>query len=86
MGLDFKNEGWGKTVLIRINTPKGTLWTLYAHLSQVLVKQGGTLNSGAVIGTTGISGNGLSNYPYLHFGLIPFVSFAEEVLKENRTA
>jgi murein DD-endopeptidase MepM/ murein hydrolase activator NlpD len=65
--LDFKNKGWGKCILAKVELPTRTCWTLYAHLSEIYVKKGTPLEAGTLIGLTGISGNGDSNYPHLHF-------------------
>lgn len=65
---DFGAAGWGKAVLTRIEFPGWTCWALYAHLSKVYIKSG-PLEAGAQIGLTGISGNGDSRYPHLHFEL-----------------
>lgn len=57
---------WGKCVLIRLDLPHRTCWALYAHLSEVYVKAGSPLEARSLIGLTGISGNGDSDYPHLH--------------------
>jgi murein DD-endopeptidase MepM/ murein hydrolase activator NlpD len=63
---DFGDSGWGKALLTRLDFPGWRCWTLYAHLSRVDVK-GGPLDVGTPLGLTGISGNGDSRYPHLHF-------------------
>jgi len=63
---DFGSQGWGRAVLTRVEFPTWTCWALYAHLSKVFV-QSGPLEVGTTIGLTGISGNGDSRYPHLHF-------------------
>lgn len=65
--------GWygdyGKTVIIR--HPSGYL-TLYAHLSQIDVKEGQRLKAGDVVGRVGSTGR--STGPHLHY----------EVIKDNK--
>ena len=65
--------GWygdyGKTVIIR--HPSGYL-TLYAHLSQIDVKEGQRVKAGDVVGRVGSTGR--STGPHLHY----------EVIKNNR--
>ena len=63
---DFGSSGWGKTVLTRVDFPNWTCWALYAHLSKVFIKAG-PIDGGTQIGLTGITGNGDSRYPHLHF-------------------
>lgn len=57
---------WGKCVLTKLNLPHMECWALYAHLSEVYVKAGSPLEGRTLIGLTGISGNGDSDYPHLH--------------------
>lgn len=64
---DFKKMGWGKSILTQVNFKDWTCWALYAHLSDTFVKKGTPLNPGTLIGRTGITGNGDSRYPHLHF-------------------
>lgn len=61
---DFGTKGWGKAVLLNIKSQKR--WILYAHLSKALVIKGTPIVAGQIIGETGISGNGDSQYPHLH--------------------
>jgi len=63
---DFE-KGWGLAALCRIDFPHWSCWSLYAHLSDVFLKKGTTLDPGTLIGLTGVSGNGDVNYPHLHF-------------------
>jgi murein DD-endopeptidase MepM/ murein hydrolase activator NlpD len=63
---DFGDKGWGLALLCRVNFPKWTCWVLYGHLSEVFVKKGAPLEPGTLVGLTGISGNGDSDYPHLH--------------------
>jgi murein DD-endopeptidase MepM/ murein hydrolase activator NlpD len=63
---DFGDVGWGKAVLTRLDFPQSTCWALYAHLSKVFVHGGTPLEPGTLIGLTGITGNGDSDYPHLH--------------------
>jgi len=62
---DFKG-GWGKCVLATLSLADSTCWALYAHLSEIYVKKGSPLEPRTMIGLTGISGNGDSDYPHLH--------------------
>lgn len=59
----FDENGYGN--YIKINHEWGE--TLYAHLSQVLIKQGDTVGNGQRIGLSGNTGN--STGPHLHFGV-----------------
>lgn len=56
------NGGYGK--FIKIDHPNGTA-TLYAHLSQILVKQGQSVSRGAIIGRMGSTGR--STGCHVHF-------------------
>lgn len=67
--VEWVNEfpsGWGKCVLAKFSLPSRTCWVLYAHLSEVYVKRKSPLEARTLIGLTGISGNGDSDYPHLH--------------------
>jgi murein DD-endopeptidase MepM/ murein hydrolase activator NlpD len=55
--------GYGLTVILRHE--KGTQESRYAHLSEIFVKPGDTVEQGAVIGRVGSTG--LSTGPHLHF-------------------
>lgn len=55
---------WGKWVMVRHNNG---LATLYAHLSQISVSQGQTVNTGQIVGYSG--NTGFSTGPHLHFSV-----------------
>ncbi|MCC5897671.1 MAG: M23 family metallopeptidase [Phormidium sp. BM_Day4_Bin.17] len=55
--------GYGLTVILEHN--EGTAETLYAHLSQLLVRPGQEVQQGQVIGRVGSTG--FSTGPHLHF-------------------
>lgn len=55
--------GYGLTVVLE--HPDAAQETLYAHLSQILVRPGDTVEQGTVIGLVGSTGN--STGPHLHF-------------------
>ena len=55
--------GYGLTVILEHN--EGTAETLYAHLSQLLVRPGQDVRQGQVIGRVGSTG--FSTGPHLHF-------------------
>jgi murein DD-endopeptidase MepM/ murein hydrolase activator NlpD len=54
-------DGYGLTVILRHNHQQ----TLYAHMSQVFVQPGETLQQGQLLGQVGSTGN--STGPHLHF-------------------
>jgi murein DD-endopeptidase MepM/ murein hydrolase activator NlpD len=57
--------GYGLAVVLEHN--QGTQETLYAHLSEILVKPGDVVQAGAILGRVGSTG--LSTGPHLHFEL-----------------
>ena len=60
------NQSYGNLVRIRHAAYNGgKLWTLYAHLQRVTVKNGQAVREGEVIGYSGNSGN--TTGPHLHF-------------------
>jgi murein DD-endopeptidase MepM/ murein hydrolase activator NlpD len=65
---DF-TDGYGLTVVIRHNN---TQQTLYAHMSQILVKPGDWVQQGSIIGQVGSTGN--STGPHLHFEFLQMTS------------
>jgi len=60
--------GYGLTVVLE--HPEAAQETLYAHLSQILVRPGDTVEQGTVIGLVGSTGN--STGPHLHFEVRQF--------------
>ena len=60
--VEYTGIGYGHYVRIAHN---GTVWTLYAHLSQTLVKPGERVARGQQIGAVGVTG--WSTGPHLHF-------------------
>jgi murein DD-endopeptidase MepM/ murein hydrolase activator NlpD len=63
----WNNQGYGLFVVIDHNID---YVTLYAHLSEVLVKEGDVVAQGQVIGKVGSTGN--STGPHLHFEIRDF--------------
>jgi len=57
----WNNEGYGNLVIVE----NGTYKTYYAHLSDIPVKVGQTVNEGDIIGLSGNTGN--STGPHLHY-------------------
>lgn len=57
----WNTQGYGNLVIVE----NGPYRTYYAHLSEVPVKVGDTVNSGSVIGLSGNTGN--STGPHLHY-------------------
>lgn len=49
--------GYGRAVIVRVDTTEGTYYALYAHLDSVAVKGGQRVRRGEVIGAVGNSGN-----------------------------
>jgi len=60
----IKNKGYGKYIIIEHGFGYETL---YAHLSQILVKKGQTINRWDVIALSGDTGK--STAPHLHYGI-----------------
>jgi len=63
----WNNQGYGLFVVIDHNID---YVTLYAHLSEILVKEGDVVAQGQVIGKVGSTGN--STGPHLHFEIRDF--------------
>jgi murein DD-endopeptidase MepM/ murein hydrolase activator NlpD len=57
--------GWGN--LVQIEHPQFGVWSRYAHLQKILVKQGQRVRAGQQIGTLGKSG--LQPFAHLHFDI-----------------
>ena len=55
-------RGYGKVVWL---THRGSVLTVYAHLSEIRVRTGAPVRAGAVIGLSGASGDATA--PHLHF-------------------
>jgi murein DD-endopeptidase MepM/ murein hydrolase activator NlpD len=62
-------DGYGLTIVVRHND---TQQTLYAHLSEVLVKPGDWVKQGSLVGQVGSTGN--STGPHLHFEFLQMTS------------
>ncbi|MWV63220.1 peptidoglycan DD-metalloendopeptidase family protein, partial [Helicobacter saguini] len=63
--LKYKNKGEKKQE--GFNENSNTYYLLYAHLEQILVKQGQEVKAGELIGYSGISGNANNTKaPHLH--------------------
>jgi murein DD-endopeptidase MepM/ murein hydrolase activator NlpD len=67
MRAGWNEQGYGMFVVIDHNID---YITLYAHLTEVLVKEGDVVAQGQIIGTIGSSGN--STGPHLHFEIRDF--------------
>lgn len=63
-GAGSDHTGGGNTVIIRYETSEGTFIVAYAHLSEILVSQGQTVDKSTIIGKVGSTGN--STGPHLH--------------------
>jgi murein DD-endopeptidase MepM/ murein hydrolase activator NlpD len=63
----WNEQGYGNFVVIDHNID---YITLYAHLTEVLVKEGDIVAQGQIIGTIGSTGN--STGPHLHFEIRDF--------------
>ncbi len=57
----YSTWGYGNLVVLS----HGSLWTMYAHLTDVLVGCGQAVGRGSLIGTIGQTG--MSNFPHVHF-------------------
>jgi murein DD-endopeptidase MepM/ murein hydrolase activator NlpD len=60
-------EGYGNCVQHSFTFNKKTYYALYAHLSQIFVKQGQVIELGFQVGLSGITGNASNTDPHLHF-------------------
>jgi hypothetical protein len=90
------NGGYGKYIVIRHpNVPdqastkkKRTVWSVYAHLSDMLVSEGQVIEKGQQIGLSGMSGD--ASGPHLHFqidnDLAPWHPYWPFTSDEMRTA
>jgi murein DD-endopeptidase MepM/ murein hydrolase activator NlpD len=67
MRSGWNDQGYGMFVVIDHNID---YITLYAHLTEVLVKEGDIVSQGQIIGTIGSTGN--STGPHLHFEIRDF--------------
>ncbi|MBD0336515.1 MAG: peptidoglycan DD-metalloendopeptidase family protein [Cyanobacteria bacterium Co-bin13] len=67
MGGQIKRADWagGYGLAVEIEHQDGTLDTFYAHLSQVMVQKGDSVEQGTVVGHVGTTG--YSTGPHLHF-------------------
>lgn len=63
----WSNQGYGRFVVIDHNID---YVTLYAHMEQILVREGDIVGQGQIIGTVGSTGN--STGPHLHFEIRDF--------------
>lgn len=45
------------------------VWSYYAHLATIKVKEGDKVSSNTVVGTVGNTGNAQATWPHLHFGI-----------------
>lgn len=59
---------YGKFITIKLNT-KLPRYAFYAHLSEIMVKEGSQVSEGDLIGKTGVTGNASKKDPHLHFEL-----------------
>jgi murein DD-endopeptidase MepM/ murein hydrolase activator NlpD len=60
------NHFYGNLIVLEHQSPRGeTLYTLYAHLSQIDVQPGETVRAGQTIGRVGMSGGAIGSH--LHF-------------------
>ena len=61
-----QKKGWGNVVLVEHRLPGGQkVWSLYGHLSRILVSQGQEVSLGQAIGEVGATG--FATGPHLHF-------------------
>ena len=72
------NNFYGNVVIIR---HPGDLFTLYAHLSNILVVPGQTLHAGDLIGNVGMSGGATG--PHLHFEVRKGSDFTDYFSTQN---
>ncbi|MBR0130334.1 MAG: peptidoglycan DD-metalloendopeptidase family protein [Firmicutes bacterium] len=89
-----KSAGWqsgrGYTVEIEHGSSDNSIVTRYCHMDKISVEEGASVESGAVIGTVGSTGN--STGPHLHFELllngenvdpIEYLQFQEQLKSSN---
>ncbi len=62
MLVDEQNQDFGKVIVLR---HANDVRTVYAHLSEILVKEGDQVKQGDIIGKTGDTGKATA--PHLHF-------------------
>lgn len=57
VGVNLGLDGYGYTATLKFEHEGSTLFAFYAHLSEIAVKVGETVNAGQWIGKTGSTGN-----------------------------
>lgn len=66
------NSGYGYMVILKHVSGGKKTYTLYAHMSEIMIKQGDSVKAGQQIGKVGTTGNSTGNH--LHFEVKPCVS------------
>lgn len=74
VGINKGLDGYGFTILLKIQKKEITLYPFYAHLKQINVRVGMTVHEGQVLGLTGDTGNAkgmttIKKGGHLHFEL-----------------
>lgn len=63
----FSDKGYGRLLVYQVETPRGSRWIRYAHLQEILVKNGDVLHENVPVAKMGSTGN--STACHLHWDI-----------------